>query len=314
MMALYLVTGGAGFIGSHIVRLLLQEGHKVRVLDNFSTGTKANLAEVKDTVEVIEGDICSRPDCAGACAGVDYLIHLAALRSVPKSLLDPYSYNRVNIDGLLNIFYAARKAGVKQAAFASSSSIYGDTNLFPEKETQLPALISPYALSKLAGEYYGQIFTKFFELPVASLRYFNVFGERQSLEDEYAVVIPKFITCMLKGEQPPIHGDGKQSRDFTYVRNVAEATVAASRTPEAADKVFNVGCGEEHSILELVETLNKILGTDIKPRFTPIRTGDVLRTLADISHARKVLGYRPKVNFEEGLRRAVAYFKALAAK
>ncbi len=244
---------------------------------------------------------------------MDYVIHEAALRSVPKSLNDPYSYNRVNIDGTLNILYAAKSAGVKQVVFASSSSIYGEATIFPQQETNLPALISPYALSKLTGEYYGYIFTKNFGLPVASLRYFNVFGERQSLEDEYAVVIPKFINCMLKGEQPPVHDDGKQSRDFTYVANVVDATILAVRTTEAAGLFFNVGCGKENSILELVAALNRILGTKLEPFFTPRRAGDVPRTLADISRAQKILGYQPRVDFESGLRRAEDYFKKVWA-
>ncbi len=309
-MSSYLVTGGAGFIGSHIVTRLREEGHRVRVLDNFSSGKKENLSAVAGPgLEVLEGDICNRKACDEACAGMDYVIHEAALRSVPKSLDDPYSYNRVNIDGTLNLFYAAKAAGVKQVSFASSSSIYGEATVFPQQETNLPALISPYALSKLAGEYYGYIFTKNFGLSVASLRYFNVFGERQSLEDEYAVVIPKFINCMLKGERPPVHGDGNQSRDFTYVANVVNATILAARTPAAAGLFFNVGCGKENSILELVASLNRILGTKLEPLFTPLRPGDVPRTLADISRAQKILGYQPGIDFESGLRRAVDYFK-----
>ncbi len=310
----YLVTGGAGFIGSHIVARLIAEGHWVRVLDNFSSGKRENLADfMKKNLEVIEGDICERKECERACLGMDYVVHEAALRSVPKSLQDPYSYNKVNIDGFLNILYASKKAEVKQVVFASSSSIYGEGVIFPQKEEHLPALISPYALSKLAGEYYGYIFTKHFGLPVVSLRYFNVFGERQSLEDEYAVVIPKFINCMLKGEQPPVHGDGKQSRDFTYVANVVDATLLAVRKREAAGMVFNVGCGKESSILELVATLNKILKKDLKPFFTVPRPGDVRRTLADITRAKKILGYQPRVDFETGLKFTVEYFQKIWA-
>ena len=314
-MAKYLVTGGAGFIGSHIVTRLKEEGHSVRILDNFSSGKKENLAGITGPgLEILEEDICNRNACEEACVGMDYVIHEAALRSVPKSLNDPYSYNRVNIDGVLNVLCAAKAAGVKQVALASSSSVYGEASIFPQQEINLPAPISPYALSKLAGEHYGYIFTKNFGLPVSSLRYFNVFGERQSLEDEYAVVIPKFISCMLKGERPPVHGDGKQSRDFTYVANVVDATISAVRTIAAAGLSFNVGCGKENSILELVAALNRILGTKLEPQFTPARVGDVPRTLADVSRARKILGYQPGVDFESGLNRAVDYFKKSLGK
>ncbi|HNQ35290.1 MAG TPA: NAD-dependent epimerase/dehydratase family protein [bacterium] len=313
-MAEYLVTGGAGFIGSHLVERLVREGGSVRVLDNFSSGRESNLAGVAGPgVEVLRGDICDQAACAEACRGVSYVVHLAALRSVPRSMADPYSYNRVNIDGSLNMMFAARAAGVRQFALASSSSVYGEAERFPQSEAQLPALISPYALSKLAGEHYGYIFTRQFGLPVTCLRYFNVFGERQSLEDEYAVVIPKFITCMLKGERPPVHGDGTQSRDFTPVENVAEATLLAVRNPAAAGLVFNVGCGREHSILNLVAELNRILGSNLEPLFTPVRPGDVMRTLADIGRARRVLGYEPRVSFADGLARTVEYFKKTLA-
>jgi nucleoside-diphosphate-sugar epimerase len=319
----FLVTGGAGFIGSHIVERLLKKGHFVRVLDNFSSGKEENLSFTYDlspmTYELIRGDIRDYATCLQACSGVDYVLHQAALRSVPKSMTMPHEYNAVNIDGTVNILEAALRSKVKRVVLASSSSVYGDTDKFPEKETDLPLLISPYALTKLAGEYYSRVFSKNFGLETVNLRYFNVFGPRQSLDDEYAVVIPKFITCMLKDKQPPIHGTGKQSRDFTYVDNIVEAnilTATARMTYELRPKtknsvfceVFNVACGEDNSVLDLVNTLNEIMGKDIKPQFTPPRPGDVFRTSADISKIRSMLDYKPKVNFEDGLRRTVEWF------
>jgi nucleoside-diphosphate-sugar epimerase len=228
---------------------------------------------------------------------------------VPKSLINPYEYNSVNIDGTLNLLNAARESSVKRFVLASSSSIYGDTDKFPEKESDFPRLISPYALSKLAGEYYCRIFSKNYGLETVSLRYFNVFGPRQSLDDEYAVVIPKFITCILNNQPPPIHGNGKQSRDFTFVENVVLSNMLAATAPNIKCEVFNVANGRDITILELVKMLNRITRKDIKPTFTPPRQGDVFRTLADISKARKMLSYRPAVNFEQGLERTVEWFQ-----
>jgi nucleoside-diphosphate-sugar epimerase len=314
----YLVTGGAGFIGSHIVERLLKEGNSVRVLDNFSSGKKSNLGFInqglfpKGTVpafELITGDIRDYKTCLSACKGIDFVLHQAALRSVPKSLVSPYEYNDVNINGTLNMLKAAHAQKVKRFIFASSSSVYGDARKFPEEETDLPLLISPYALTKLAGEYYCRIFSEIYGLETVSLRYFNVFGPRQALDDQYAVVIPKFIACMIKGERPPIFGNGKQSRDFTYVDNVVEANLRAAVSGGIRCEVLNVANGNTVSILELVASLNKILGKDIKPVFFPIRKGDVFKTLADISRIKKKIGYSSKVLFFEGLKRAVEYFK-----
>ena len=322
----FLVTGGAGFIGSHIVERLLKDGHNVRVLDNFSSGKLENLSftspyAVRSTqYELVRGDIRDSATCLKSCTGIDYVLHQAALRSVPKSMTMPHEYNAVNIDGTVNILEAALKSKVKRVVMASSSSVYGDVTKFPEKETDMPLLISPYALTKLAGEYYSRVFSENYGLETVNLRYFNVFGPKQSLDDEYAVVIPKFITCMLNNEQPPIHGDGKQSRDFTYIDNVVEANILAATIPTTYHlqpttkhsvfcEIFNVACGSDNSILELVTTLNKIMGKQIKPRFTPVRPGDVYKSLADISKIKSMLGYKPKVNFEEGLRRTVAWFE-----
>ena len=334
----YLVTGGAGFIGSHIVERLIKDGHFVRVLDNFSSGKEENLSFARrmengasgklgvwatHNFELLKGDIRDQSTCEQACKEIDYVLHQAALRSVPKSMKDPYSYNAVNIDGTLNMLGAAAGAKVKRFVFASSSSVYGDTDKFPEKEDAYPLLISPYALTKLAGEYYCRIFSEHFKLETVCLRYFNVFGPRQALDDEYAVVIPKFIHCILHDEQPPIFGTGKQSRDFTYIDNVVEANILAATTPLAGQlgswvtgaprvskhEVLNVANGKDNTVLQLVASLNKIIGKNIKPQFLPVRAGDVFRTYADISKIKDKLGYEPKIGFEEGLRRTVAYFR-----
>ncbi|PIW79796.1 MAG: LPS biosynthesis protein WbpP, partial [Candidatus Omnitrophica bacterium CG_4_8_14_3_um_filter_43_15] len=282
-MSKFLVTGGAGFIGSHIAGALVRDGNKVVVLDDFSSGRRENLSEIMSKIELIEGDIRDKKAVAKAVSGVDYVLHQAALRSVPKSMLDPQAYNDVNITGILNILQVAKEAKVKRVVFASSSSIYGETDKLPQKEDAQPLLISPYALSKLAGEYYCRIFSLMFGIEAVSLRYFNVFGPRQSLENEYAVVIPKFITCILKDEQPPIHGDGKQTRDFTYVENVVQANLKAVTAKGAVAEVFNVACGKAYSVLDIVTYVNKILKKSIKPKLGPIRPGDVKDTLADIS-------------------------------
>ncbi len=313
-MSKYLVTGGAGFIGSNIVEKLLEEGDDVRVLDNFSSGKEENLAHAKEIAEnrlfIMRGDIRDKETCLKACEGMDYVLHQAALRSVPKSMKDPESYNDVNISGTLNMLQAASKKIVKRFVFASSSSVYGDVAKFPEKEDFLPALISPYALSKLAGEYYCRIFSEFFNVETVCLRYFNVFGPKQALDDEYAVVIPKFIHCILCDQAPPIFGTGKQSRDFTYIDNVVQANILAATTPGVKHNVFNVANGKDNTVLELVSYLNKILGKNVKPQFLSVRAGDVLRTCADISKIKKVLKFNPSVDFKEGLRRTVDYFKS----
>lgn len=307
-MSKFLVTGGAGFIGSHIVDALVRDGNEVRILDDFSSGKRENLASVLDEIELIEGDIRDKAIVAKAVSGVDYILHQAALRSVPKSMLNPELYNDVNIAGTLSILQAAKEVKVKRVIFASSSSIYGETDRLPEKEDFYPLLISPYALTKLAGEYYCRIFSIGYGLETVSLRYFNVFGPKQSLENEYAVVIPKFITCMLKGEQPPIHGDGKQTRDFTFVENVVQANIKAATAKNASGEVFNIACGKAYSVLDIVSSVNKILKKSINPKFGPIRPGDVKDTLADISKARKLLKFEPKVGFEEGLKKTIEYF------
>lgn len=304
-----MITGGAGFIGSHIAVALARAGNKVWVLDNFSSGKEKNLKEVKDKVRIIKGDIRNLRLLKKAAKGIDYCLHQAALRSVPKSMLYPQEYNDVNITGTLNVLLAAKENKIKRVVFASSSSIYGDVNKFPQRESALPELISPYAQTKLAGEYWCRVFTKSYKVEAISLRYFNVFGPRQALDDEYAVVIPKFIVSILNNEAPPIYGNGKQSRDFTYIDNVVQANILAAKKKGAAGMAFNVACGMDIKVIDLAGKINQILGKSVKPKFLPVRTGDVFKTLADISLAKKYLGFKPKVSFEQGLRRTVEWFK-----
>ena len=312
----FLVTGGAGFIGSHIAENLLKQGHFVRVLDNFFSGKEKNLGFTKglgkDKFELLRGDVRDFNVCLKACEGIDFVTHQAALRSVPKSMSDPLGYNAVNIDGTVSMLKAALQNKIKRFVFASSSSIYGDTARFPQKEAgEEPLLISPYALTKLAGEYYCRIFSHHFNLETVCLRYFNVFGPKQALDDEYAVVVPKFIHCLINDQSPPIFGTGKQSRDFTYIDNVVEANILASQTAGIKCAIFNVANGQDYTILELVEVLNKILNKNIKPRFLDPRAGDVFKTHADISNIKLKLNYKGSIDFKEGLKRTVKYFQAL---
>ena len=319
----FLVTGGAGFIGSHIVERLLKEGHFVRVLDNFSSGKRENLVFIRgqspseargpvpllQNFELIEGDIRDKSTCDKSCQGIDYVLHQAALRSVPKSVLDPESYNEVNICGTLNMLQAASKNKVKRFVLASSSSIYGDTTKFPQQETDLPLLISPYALSKLTGEYYCRIFSKIHGLETACLRYFNVFGPRQNPESVYSLVVPIFMDCLLKGRSPEIHWDGKQSRDFNYVDNVVLGNILAAETPGVSGEVFNIATQEEYSVLDIFQNLKDILNVkNIRPVFKPKRAGDVRRTFADISKAVRLLKFKPQTRFRPGLEKTVKWF------
>lgn len=306
----FLVTGGAGFIGSHIVDALVKNGDKVKVIDDFTSGKRENLESVIDRIELFEGDIREIDLVFKIMQGVDYVLHNAALKNVQLSLENPKLYNDVNINGTLNILNAAKKSKVRRVIFASSSSVYGDIDKSAKKEDTYPLLMSPYAVTKLAGEYYCRVFSKIYGLSTASLRYFNVFGPRQSLDNEYAVVIPKFITCMLKGENPPIHGDGNQTRDFTYVTNVVTGNIKAVTTPTVKGDVFNIACGKAYSVLDIVRCLNKILEKDIKPKFTSPRPGDIKHSLADIEKGKDVLGFRPQITFEEGLVKTIDYFKS----
>jgi nucleoside-diphosphate-sugar epimerase len=318
-MSVYLVTGGAGFIGSNIVEELIKQVESVRVLDNLSTGKRENLDFVKKcgqgslNYELIEGDIRDLDTCRKACQGTDYVLHQAALRSVPRSVDNPLPTNEVNISGTLNILIAARESGVKRVVYASSSSVYGDSQEFPQKEAQAPSPISPYAVSKLAGEYYCTVFSKIFRLETISLRYFNVFGPRQDPRSQYAAVIPLFIRLALEDKPLEIHGDGLQSRDFTYISNVVEANILAAKVPKASGQVVNIACGQTHTVLDIANSVGKILGKKLEYRHTAPLKGDVRQTHADISKAKRLLGYESRINFENGLKRTVEHFQDLIA-
>lgn len=308
-MANYLVTGGAGFIGSNIVEELVRRGETVRVLDSFITGRMENLEPFLNKIKLIKGDIRDRKALDEAMKGVDYVIHQAALRSVAKSVEDPFMTNEINVFGTLNLLAAAKENKVKRVVYASSSSAYGDAKRFPQKETDLPVPISPYGVSKLAGENYCVTFAKTFGLETVSLRYFNVFGPRQNPESKYSAVIPMFIFKMIKGESPTIEWDGKQSRDFTYVANVVEANLRACVIPRISGEVFNVACGTTTSVIGIVEELNKILKTEIEPEYAPKRPGDVRKTYADITRMKTMLKINKIVPFKRGLWLTVKSFR-----
>lgn len=309
---MYLVTGGAGFIGSHLVERLVKKKKKVRVIDNFSTGTRENLDPFVGEIELVEGSILDLGLLRNTVQGVDIVFHQAALRSVPLSIDNPLASNEVNVQGTLNVLVASRDAGVKKVIYASSSSVYGDSPELPKAEDQTPAPVSPYAVSKLAGEHYCAVFTKVYRLETIALRYFNVFGPRQDPESQYAAVIPRFIKGALMGQPLEIHGDGLQSRDFTYIDDVVEANWLAAQWNGAREGgVFNVARGESHSILDLIGLLEKILKTRLQYVHTPSRAGDVRRTLADISRLKTSVGYEPNVSFDDGIKRTVQYFREL---
>jgi nucleoside-diphosphate-sugar epimerase len=308
-MALYLVTGGAGFIGSALVRRLLELGERVRVVDNFSTGLRVNLAEVRGRIELLEGDLADEAVAREGAVGADYILHQAAIPSVPRSIEDPVSSNRANVTATLNLLVAARDAGVKRFVYASSSSAYGDSETLPKVETQPDNPISPYALTKLAGEKYAVIFHRIYGLSTVSLRYFNVFGPRQNPDSPYSGVISRFMSAALSGRRPTVHGDGEQSRDFTFVDNVVSANLLACQAGGVSGVVFNVGTGERHTLNDLLRSLSTILSRDLSPEYVAPRPGDVRHSLADIGRARQRLGYEVKVRFEEGLRRTVAWFR-----
>ena len=308
-MAKYLVTGGAGFIGSHISEELVKRDHEVRILDNFLTGKKENIVSLLDKIEFIEGDIKDFETCQHALEGVDFVLHQAALPSVPRSIKDPLTTNENNIRGTLNVLLASREAKVKKVVFASSSSVYGDDTHLPKIEGRQGNPLSPYALSKLVGEHYCRIFSQIYGLSTVFLRYFNIFGPRQDPFSQYAAVIPNFITKMLKGEKPIIFGDGEQSRDFTFVSNVVEANILASKAQDVSGEAFNIACGERTTVNSLVNTINEVLNKNIDPVHDEPRPGDVKNSFAEISKARKMLKYEPLVPFNEGLKKTINWYQ-----
>lgn len=312
-MRTFLVTGGAGFIGSHIAEALVARGDRVRVVDNLSTGRLENLEPVKRQVQFIEGDISDAGLMARSIEGVDCIFHQAALASVPRSVEAPLDTNAACVTGTATVLDAARRAGVRRVVYAGSSSVYGDQPFSAKREIDLPAPVSPYGAAKLAGEYYCQAFTATYGLETVVIRYFNVFGPRQDPESPYAAVIPRFITAMLSGRRPVIYGDGLQSRDFTYVANVVEANLLAADAPEASGRVLNAAGGRSITLLELLAALEDLLGVKANPQHDPPRPGDVRESMADITLARQVLGYQPRVDFHEGLRRSIDYYRRIAA-
>jgi UDP-glucose 4-epimerase len=305
---MYLVTGGAGFIGSHIVQRIVAMGERVRVFDNFSSGKRENLCGFGDKVEVIFGDLLDQGILSKAMEGVEVVFHQAALRSVPFSVENPALVNRVNVEGTVNVLIAARDARARRVVYASSSSVYGDSLELPKSEQSLPRPVSPYAVSKLAGEYYCRVFSKLYGLETVSLRYFNVYGPRQDPTSQYAAVIPRFIHWSIRGEPLEVHGDGLQSRDFTYIDNVVSANLLAAQCSNGIGEVFNVGQGSAHTLLDLANLLQDIFGMKLRLLHTSGRPGDVRHTLADISKAERCLDYRPQVSFEEGIVRTARYF------
>lgn len=304
----YLVTGGAGFIGSNIVDEILRRGHEVTVLDDFSSGKEENIAGALKRIRLIRGSICDLAAAREACRQADYVLHLAARTSVPRSVADPLETNRVNIDGSLNVLIAARDAKVRRVVYAASSAAYGETPTLPKIETMSPSPISPYGITKLVGELYAAVFGRVYALENASIRYFNVFGPRQDPSSQYSGVLSRFMLAVLEGAPPTIYGDGEQSRDFTYVDNVVDITLRACEAPQASGKVFNGGTGRRISLNDVLRRLESVTGHKISPQYESPRAGDILHSQADIDLARAVLDYEPRVSFEDGLRRTWLWY------
>ena len=312
-MARYLVTGGAGFIGSNIAEALVKRGEEVVILDNLSTGYEKNIGHIKNDISFIRGDIRDAETVRTALTGVDCVLHEAALASVPRSIEDPALITDVNVRGTLVMLEEARLARVKRFVYAASSSAYGDSETLPKVEHMVPKPLSPYAASKLTGEYYCSVYAHVYGLSTLSLRYFNIFGPRQDPKSQYAAVIPIFISHLLAGKQPTIFGDGEQSRDFTYVENVVNANIRASSCERARGETVNIACGTRYTLNELFARMKKTIGCSIDPRYAPPRVGDVKHSQADISAARKLIGYSIAVSFEEGLRRTIDWYRGVAA-
>lgn len=309
-MATYLVTGGAGFIGSHIASHLVERGETVRVLDDFSTGKKENIGKLKDSVTLFTGDICDVDCVREAVDGVDYVLNQAALPSVPRSIKDPISTNNTNVKGFLNLLVESTKAGVKRFVYASSSSVYGNAKSMPVDESFPADPRSPYAVTKLANEYYGKIYSSIYGLETVGLRYFNVFGPGQDSKSQYSAVIPIFASKILNNENPVIYSDGEQSRDFTYIDNVVQANLLAVSAKNVAGEVFNIACGESLSINKMLDMFRSYFQVDIKPEYAEPRMGDVRKSFANISKAEKLLGYKPLISFKDGLKKTLDWYKA----
>jgi len=310
----YLVTGGAGFIGSNIVDELLRRGHEVVALDDLSAGKEANLAHVRGKIDFREGTITDLDTMRSACQGADYVVHLAARASVPRSVKDPIETNRVNIDGTLNVLVAARDAKVRRIVYAASSSAYGETPTLPKVETMQPQPISPYGVTKYVGELYLQVFGRVYGLENASIRFFNVFGPRQDPTSQYSGVLSRFMLALIENQAPVVYGDGEQSRDFTYIENIVDETLRACEAPGASGKIFNGGTGARITLNDVLKLLEKISGKKIQAKYDPPRTGDIRDSQADIALARTILGYEPRVLFEEGLRRTWDWYKSAYGK
>jgi nucleoside-diphosphate-sugar epimerase len=308
------VSGGAGVIGSNIVDELLRRGHEVRVLDNFSTGREENVAESASRVDLVRGDVRDADTVEAAVRGMDFVLHQAALASVPRSIADPSSNNQVNVQGTLNVLMAAHRHGVKRVVYASSSSVYGDSAELPKVETMTPNPKSPYAVAKLAAEYYCRVFGDLYGVPTVSLRYFNVFGPRQDPNSQYSAVIPIFVKALVEGRAPTIHGDGEQSRDFTFIGNVVSANLLACEAPVTGSRVYNIACGGRYTLNQLFDALRSRIGTDLKPVYGPARAGDVKHSMAGIDRIQRELGYRVGVTFEEGIEQTVRWYQEFGLK